>query len=608
MIYKNFIGPILITSVVALTFMPAQEAIASDTMLDADAKTEKNGNKGQVYLVRENSHNNTQIDLDLPQVFCEPAEHEGIYIDLLQDGRMDYRGGYDKGQPQGYFLTYRDYRATVGLLSFDIFKVLQDADNKLVNTLIEKFNAKGKSPAGKNCRIRPFILILSQIFFNENTSKLSEDCCALIQSAINGFDSPHDEIIKAKYKILMKGLREYKTNKREITLESPILKGFEQKKFLVRTKEEKEEYEKLMKVLECTIWQGEQQQALPHFPTRQPQQSFPKQVPHHYPMYGIQHQQQALHHFQAKQPQQSFPQQAPHHLQTRQPQQPFPQQFNQPQHPMCGIQHQQQAQQSVETRQNVPMTTFELYEFQQFQRFKRHEKQQLEYKYEQLMQQVQQDILHPNDWIYDSTNAKDATPEEVQLYEELRIKLDKLKDKIDRDAYECAALNIEHAEILHKNNIEICEELFTSKLTFSKKFRGVVLHGAYDDANLEQRAHNIYQTLRFVWDALIQENKEELFILFFRNAFRSNDIQSSDSQSCLEGKIMAVDTWYQNNKHLFLNGALTPDEKIKQKTVSENISEMLEGVKAALLDKEAKDGPITLEQIKENLKNFVGLL
>jgi hypothetical protein len=179
----------------------------------------------------------------------------------------------------------------------------------------------------------------------------------------------------------------------------------------------------------------------------------------------------------------------------------------------------------------------------------------------------------PKAWNYNPQNAQNATAEEKQLYEAIRMKILDLSEKISPTVRDRVRGNIDDTETLHKNNIEICHELFTHKWTYSQKFPGITLHGEHSDANLELRATNMYLTLLSAWTALCEADDERLFLDFFNNAFISND-----RNVCLEGRNKAIDTWHQKNRQILTSLGFSADALIRQKTVQENILENAQSI------------------------------
>ena len=540
--------------------------------------------------------NNFQLAQAMPQALMvnqnlqNNNNQQKIYVDNLQNASAEWVNGALKiGFTNLDNMGNQEYIS----LDFNIAKFLPEEDYKLIEKLCALIEANQKSTK----RIRHFRENFAIELLNENKKELSKRARVLISNAIEAYESNSPKIDVEFRKLTTYLNRELKRRVRPtITLDSPILKGIGGKEpplFIARTAEELSQHEKVRDYKEEQRKNNRLQQ---------------------------QHQQQQL------------------------LQHPFNQQ----------LQLLQQQQQML--RQQQPM----------------------------INHNAQNQNAAQKGWTYNRADARNASPEEASLYIEIRKKALELLVALGPHALNRVMVNIGDAETLHVNNIEVCDELFNNKWIFSKKFPGVVLHGEQNDANLELRANFIFLVLQSAWEALKIADDQNIYIDFFKNAFVTDD-----RMACLEGRFKVVDSWYQKNKHLLKKVELSADEKIKHKTIQDNVTElakiifdkfmanckdgfqlklhtqksaklqtkrdkliseleeaqnnpehhmkisaeleytkmmlkifldeetklsnrfatkeiyakMLEEIKAALLDKEAQDGPITLEQILDILEN-----
>ncbi|MBX9621759.1 MAG: SEL1-like repeat protein, partial [Alphaproteobacteria bacterium] len=164
-------------------------------------------------------------------------------------------------------------------------------------------------------------------------------------------------------------------------------------------------------------------------------------------------------------------------------------------------------------------------------------------------------------WKFNPAGLRNATEDELKLYEEIIKRVEESTlTSAEKQRTKNALLRF---KTLHANNKAICKELMesTEVRNYSESIyavtpQDILIHPEQGDANLEQRAHIIYNILETTYNGV---KKTPLSLeKFFKEAF-------SDTIPCLEAQSRKIDDWRASQEAI--------EVKISHQSISQNIGE-----------------------------------
>jgi len=150
------------------------------------------------------------------------------------------------------------------------------------------------------------------------------------------------------------------------------------------------------------------------------------------------------------------------------------------------------------------------------------------------------------DWPIDPDQLRDATPQELKLYETITENIGSTPGLTDEEKAKATRVLLLF-QVLHSNNETVCNELLLanpprsfSKQIFASNPGDIVIDPDRKGPSLEKRAPIIYETLDMAWRTI--KDKPELALQFYREAFKDTHLTLDQKAHKLKEWIEAHDS------------------------------------------------------------------